>query len=131
VPGIFSCGNALHVNDLVDYVSESGERAGRNAAAFSGKAGRYVPLNASDAFLYLVPQRLNIDADNSKVKLYFRSKKVMGESALAVTADGKEIFRKKYRALRPPEMENITLDFAAYGLSENSVINFDIEGAEA
>jgi len=55
----------------------------------------------------------------------------MGESALAVTADGKEIFRKKYRALRPPEMENITLDFAAYGLSENSVINFDIEGAEA
>ena len=35
VPGIFSCGNALHVNDLVDFVSESGEEAGRNAAAVS------------------------------------------------------------------------------------------------
>lgn len=40
VPGVFSCGNALHVHDLVDYVTESGEAAGRNAAAYAmGEAG--------------------------------------------------------------------------------------------
>ena len=130
VPGIFSCGNALHVNDLVDYVTESGERAGRGAAEFSGEAGRYARFRISGAFLYLVPQRLNLDADNSGVRVYFRSREIREGSRLSVKAGGKEIFSKKYRALRPPEMENLTLDFSGLGLSETSVIEFDLEAAE-
>lgn len=50
VPGIFSCGNALHVNDLVDFVSESGEEAGRNAAAWCGAKQRRVDINIGGEF---------------------------------------------------------------------------------
>lgn len=75
VPGIFSCGNALHVNDLVDFVSESGEEAGRNAAAWCGAKQRRVDINIGGEFLYLVPQQIDLESDNSKTVVYFRSKK--------------------------------------------------------
>lgn len=55
VPGIFSCGNALHVNDLVDYVSASGELAGKSAAHFAAHTRDEVALTISDDFGYLVP----------------------------------------------------------------------------
>ena len=67
VPGVFSCGNALHVNDLVDYVSASGEEAGRNAAHYAQRTRAEIVLGASENFQYLVPQRLDRGADNSAV----------------------------------------------------------------
>ena len=55
VPGIFSCGNALHVNDLVDYVSASGELAGKSAAHFAAHTRDEIALTISDDFGYLSP----------------------------------------------------------------------------
>ena len=78
VPGIFSCGNALHVNDLVDYVSASGELAGKSAAHFAAHTRDEIALTISDDFGYLVPQRLDRTEDNSGVTLYFRSATVLG-----------------------------------------------------
>ena len=127
VPGIFSCGNALHVNDLVDYVSESGELAGKSAAEYCGRAGRNAVIKSSDAIGYLVPQRINLDADNSKVRVYFRSKEVLGKCRLTASVDGREVFSRPYQFLRPPEMENISLNFDSFGLDGDSVIYFNIE----
>ena len=127
VDGVFSCGNALHVNDLVDYVSESGETAGRNAARYEGKARREIPVKASGALLYAVPQSLNLNADNRETVLYFRSREVLNGCRLTITADGREVFAKKYPFLRPPEMERLVIDFSAFDLTDASEIAIDIE----
>lgn len=127
VDGVFSCGNALHVNDLVDYVSESGELAGANAAKYAKKARREIPVNVSPALLYAVPQRLDLNQDNHETVLYFRSREILDGCTFKISVDGKEVFSKKYPFLRPPEMEKLTVDFAQYNLTEHSEIQLDIE----
>lgn len=127
VPGIFSCGNALHVNDLVDYVSESGEQAGKSAALYTAKSTREVDVKASDKFLYIVPQKLNLNEDNSKTTVYFRSREVLSACMVKINANGKEVFKKKYAFLRPPEMEKLVVDFDSMNLTEKSEISFEIE----
>ena len=127
VPGVFSCGNALHVNDLVDFVSASGEEAGKNAALFAKKAQHRVDIRIGNEFLYLVPQQLDLDADNSKVTFYFRSKKVMGKSELRLKINGVEVWKRRYPFLRPPEMQQIVLDMNKFGLSNTADVRFEIE----
>ena len=127
VDGVFSCGNALHVNDLVDYVSESGELAGRAAARFTPAPRREVALHASPALLYVVPQRLDLNRDNGKTTLYFRSREVLGRCALRLRVNGREAFSKRYPFLRPPEMERLDVDFSALGLDENARVELDLE----
>jgi NADPH-dependent 2,4-dienoyl-CoA reductase/sulfur reductase-like enzyme len=126
VCGVFSCGNSLHVNDLVDYVSESGECAGRAAAAYAGGARGQAELTAGKNLLYLVPQRLNLNAESGKTVLYFRSRRVFGKCVLIVKADGTEVFQRKYPYLHPPEMERLEYDFTSLGLGPDARISFDI-----
>lgn len=127
VPGIFSCGNALHVNDLVDFVSASGEEAGKNAARYAQRTRDELALGAADAFQYLVPQRLDRKADNSAVTVYFRSSSVLGKCRVVLTVDGQEVWSKKYPFLRPPEMQQLTLDFNSFGIANAAAAQFEIE----
>lgn len=139
VPGLFSCGNALHVNDLVDYVSESGSIAGEQAAllcngtAFEGntasertaatevqqaalrKNPAEIPIYADKTLLYQTPAR--IAPDGKQAVLYFRSAAQREQAVLTITAetktDSKVLFKKTYRSLKPPEMERIIVDTAS------------------
>ena len=131
IPGIFSCGNALHVNDLVDYVSASGELAGKSAAHFAAHTRDEVAVTISDDFGYLVPQRLDRTQDNSAVTLYFRSAEVLGPCRVVLTVDGNEVWSRRYPFLRPPEMQQLTLDFDKLGIADASDVHFEIEVAEA
>ena len=127
VPGVFSCGNALHVNDLVDYVSASGEEAGRNAAHYAQRTRDEIVLGASENFQYLVPQRLDRGADNSAVTVYFRSRDVLGKCRVTLTVDGRAVWSKQYPFLRPPEMQQLTLDFGSFGIADAASAQFEIE----
>ena len=129
VPGVFSCGNALHVNDLVDYVSESAETAGKAAASFAKekKDAKEVPLTASDNILYIVPQKIDVDSKEETI-VYFRSNRVLDKSVLKIRKqDGTVLFEKKYQFLRPPEMERITLDFSEFGLGSADTLTAVVE----
>lgn len=130
VPGVFSCGNALHVNDLVDYVSASGEEAGRNAALYCTRERHSVNINIGKEFMYLVPQQLDLNADNSKLSFYFRSAAVLGKSTLRLEVDGEEVWSRKYPFLRPPEMQQLVLDMTKFGIGSESDVRFEIEVAE-
>lgn len=127
VDGVFSCGNALHVNDLVDYVSESGETAGENAALYEKKERREINLSASNEFLYVVPQKLDLNRDNSKTTVYFRSREILDKCVFRIKKDGQEVFSKKYPFLRPPEMEKLVIDFDSFKLDESSELKLEIE----
>ena len=127
VDGVFSCGNALHVNDLVDYVSESGETAGENAAKYSRQKRQEIPIAAGSNLLYAVPQMLDLAGDNSSTTVYFRSREDLNGCRFVITVDGREVFSRRYPFLRPPEMEKLVIDFSSYGLTTQSQVKLDIE----
>lgn len=131
IPGVFSCGNALHVNDLVDYVSESGELAGASAARYckgEEKSGAMVSIEKDAGFAYLVPQQLPVTGADGKVTLYFRSRQSMEQAKLTIEVDGENVFSRDYRQVKPPEMERIVLDTSKLGLKENSKVIFHLKG---
>lgn len=109
VPGIFACGNVLHVHDLVDYVSEEAAIAGRAAAAFlrgEKAAAADIPLQADGKIRYTVPQRITEQKD---VTVYFRVADVYRNVQIVVSDGEKEILRKKKPKVAPGEMETVTL----------------------
>ncbi|MDR2634544.1 MAG: NAD(P)/FAD-dependent oxidoreductase [Clostridiales bacterium] len=115
VPGVFSAGNALHVHDLVDYVSDCSRIAGKSAARYA-KADKKperkpVGIRFDENFLYVVPQKIDTASDLSAVSVYFRSGCDM-KARFTVRVDGKEIFSKRYAVLKPPEMEKVVLNLA-------------------
>ena len=127
--GVFSCGNALHVNDLVDYVSESGKIAGENAAKYAKehKDRKLIRMNADSKFLYAVPQYIDINSLNQKVIAYFRSRDIRNKMTVKLLYDGQVIFSRKYNKLKPPEMERITFDISKLNLKDDGEINIVME----
>jgi len=128
VGGVFACGNALHVNDLVDYVSESGETAGKTAAHPVGAARDLAVVDCDDSLLYIVPQRIDRNAENTNRTFYFRSSCDMDNATLFVTKGDATLYTKRYAHLRPPEMERLRLNLKKDDLSGASPLLFRLEG---
>jgi pyruvate/2-oxoglutarate dehydrogenase complex dihydrolipoamide dehydrogenase (E3) component len=133
IPGVFCCGNALLVNDLVDYVSESGEEAGHSAAYFALNDGvssnkrNMVAFAVDNNFLCLSPQLVDMDRLEVETTVYFRSRDERGKTRIRFTANGKEIFTRQYKQLRPPEMERISLRLEGIELQNGDTINAVME----
>lgn len=108
VPGVFSCGNALHVNDLVDYVSLSGEQAGKSAAEYCrapAASGKKIPIEYDRSkFLYVVPQYYSTEA-GMPMTMYFRARSELKNQRVRAVAGESELLNKKFRNLTPSEME--------------------------
>ena len=113
ISGIFACGNALHVHDLVDFVTIEGERAGVSAAKFavSGAAPKGEVLNIvnGSGVGYTVPQVLDKTIIDDKTNIFFRVKRIFGESRVNVSCNGKIIASFKRAHMIPAEMESLTL----------------------
>ena len=132
VDGVFSCGNALHVNDLVDYVSESGELAGRAAAAYRpGQREQSLEITPEDSLGYLVPQRVRRIGGLEPAVFYFRIREILKRGTFTLRADGQPVFEKKLRNLKPPEMERLVIDFGDLSLDEGIRLTAAIEKGEA
>ena len=113
MPGVFACGNVVHVHDLVDFVTAEGQRAGAAAAAYVRKGARaggsVTEVRAGGGVSYTVPQRIRMDAAGERAELFFRVNRVCGASTVEVDADGKRIAGFPRERLAPGEMERITL----------------------
>ena len=114
VEGVFSCGNVLHVHDLVDYVSEEAALAGRNAAAYlRGEAqpsGRSISIRPENGVRYTVPQVLDVGAMADRVTLRFRVADVYRDRYVCLYCGEKQIYKKKRRIMAPGEMEQVTIE---------------------
>lgn len=112
VPGIFACGNVLHVHDLADNVTTESERAGEAAAAYAlGRGGGAVPdceLTVSPAGIagYALPGRITAVAFT---KLNFRVRRPVDTARVRILANGEELFAGKVRAFKPSVMESFPL----------------------
>lgn len=112
VPGVFACGNVLHVHDLVDFVSQEAEQAGRRAARFLQKGeerGRTVQLVAGKGVRYTVPATVDPRRMDEELTVRFRVDNVYKNAAVVVSAEGEILRRKKKLILTPGEMEEIRL----------------------
>ena len=112
--GIFACGNVLHVHDLVDFVSEEAEVAGKSAAAdILGKTEKklHIPLSTDGRVRYTVPQVITAEKD---VTVYFRVADVYKGVTLKVLDGERVVAQKKKARMAPGEMESITLKSAAF-----------------
>lgn len=109
VEGIFACGNVLHVHDLVDFVSEEAEVAGKAAAAYikGAKAEQVnIPIKTDGKIRYTVPQLITQKKDTS---VFFRVSNVYKNVTLKVMVGDEVVYRKKKAKMTPGEMENVEL----------------------
>lgn len=128
--GVFCAGNALHVNDLVDYVTQSAVEAGRNSAYLTNKPRALVHVVAEEGILYTVPSVLDVNEPINDVTLYFRASRELRNAMLTLRVDGRVVFQKKYSVLRPPEMERLKLNFAQYGMTTDSEVSLSLKEVE-
>lgn len=111
--GIFACGNALQVHDLVDFVSEESEIAGKNSAkyALEDKTEHdYIHCNNGSNINYVLPQRLdkNVKGD---VKLYFRVSNTFKNCLITVKNGLNTIVERKRLVAVPGEMETLLIPY--------------------
>lgn len=114
VPGIFACGNVLHVHDLADNVTTESERAGVAAAAWAlggaeaCAAGTGCEFTVSPAGIagYALPGRITAVA---LTKLNFRVRRPVDAARVRILANGEELFAGKVRAFKPSVMESFPL----------------------
>ena len=132
IPGIFACGNVLHVHDLVDYVSQEAANAGRQAAAYIKRQNtsaatpdltplpsetqaacsenvRTLPILCEGGVRYTVPETLRPDAMDDTVTLRFRVDNIYKNRSICVYFGDRRILRRKRPVLAPGEMEQVTL----------------------
>ncbi|RHH36866.1 FAD-dependent oxidoreductase [Collinsella sp. AM18-10] len=116
VPGIFACGNVLHVHDLADNVTTESERAGAAAAAYAlgggaetdvvADTGCELTVSPAGNAGYALPGRITAVA---LTKLNFRVRRPADAACVRILADGEELFAGKVRAFKPSVMESFPL----------------------
>ncbi len=112
VPGIFACGNVLHVHDLVDYVSSEGKKAGIAASKYLNnelQAGSSIAMQAGRNISYIVPHEVNVANIGPTIELMFRVTKAQKNVQLCIKQDGEVIKTVKKPHMAPAEMELLIL----------------------
>ena len=112
VPGIFACGNVLHVHDLVDHVSRESFKAGHAAAAYARGEKNTAPAARvldGKGVRGGVPQRIRLTGEEREVELMFRPSGVFKNASAVVRSGEKEIARKRAPIFTPGEMAVIPL----------------------
>ena len=113
VPGIFACGNVLHVHDLVDYVSQEAAAAGKNAALYiqngSSCDTRAVEIVSEGGVRYTVPKFIRPERMDDTVTVRFRVGDVYKNCAVCVYLDDELLQKKKRPVMAPGEMEQVIL----------------------
>lgn len=125
VDGVFACGNVLHVHDLVDFVSEEAEIAGKAAAEYiknQQKSDTFIIIKTDGKIRYTVPQKITKKKD---ITVYFRVGNVYKNAKINITKNGELIMSKKKAKLAPGEMESIVIKKDLLG--DAKVLEFGLE----
>ncbi len=115
IPGVFACGNVLHVHDLVDYVSEEAKRAGQNAVKYINDGCKVpnerdiIEIAAMQGARYTVPSSINVNRMDDLLTIRFRVGDVYKNSFVSVYFDDERVMHNQKRIMAPGEMEQIVL----------------------
>jgi NADPH-dependent 2,4-dienoyl-CoA reductase/sulfur reductase-like enzyme len=124
VEGIFACGNSLHINDIVDNVTEEGNVAAESALSFLN-GNKYekslIDISPGENVVYVVPQRIS---GKKNIKLNIRAKKPIKNAYIESPELG---FRKKIRFVNPGELICLTLEKDNFNSLKDFSINLNIK----
>lgn len=114
--GVFAAGNVLHVHDLVDFVSEEAEMAGKSAARWlkgeTAEAELQMPVRPEGVIRYVVPQTLSLP-QKEDVRLFFRVGQVVEKVNIIVSCGDKQLYKGAKQKVLPGEMESVTVKASA------------------
>ncbi len=122
--GIFACGNALQVHDLVDFVSEEAELAGRAAADYvinGAICHDAIDCVNGNCVGYVLPQKIDRNVKES-VKLFFRVKKVCKNCTVQVRRGDKVVFSRRKKIVTPGEMEYVIIPIGTANGADNVTV---------
>lgn len=133
-PGIFACGNVLHVHDLVDYVTEESRRAGEATADFvlreASDPGQVIRLDCDHTITYTVPQKIRVAEVQAKLRVFFRVREVWEQPARVTFRAGDQLiasFKREYMV--PGEMQNVTIPKLLLERVEGGLLRVAVEEA--
>lgn len=113
IPGVFACGNVLHVHDLVDFVSQEATNAGNNAAKFikegEQKTSKEIEILPVDGVRYTVPKYVRPEVMDDTLTVRFRVGQVFKGCAIATYFGDELISKRKRPVMAPGEMEQVVL----------------------
>ena len=113
IAGIFSCGNSLHVHDLVDYVSMEGKEVGISVSKYLKNqlksCQKSTKIQPGNLISYIVPHQYNYQDLSHPITIKYRVKKPVKNVEVILSIDGKAIKKIKKLAMHPSEMEILKL----------------------
>lgn len=113
IPGVFACGNVLHVHDLVDYVSGEASLAGKNAAEYirgeQSSDGEVINIKTENGVRYSVPSLVRRGHMPDTLTVRFRVGNEYRDTNLGVYLDGEQFMKLPKRVMAPGEMEQVIL----------------------
>ncbi|MGN0076370.1 MAG: NAD(P)/FAD-dependent oxidoreductase [Parafannyhessea sp.] len=138
IPGVFACGNVLHVHDLVDYVSEESAHAGASAARYvrrlaeggGRQAPDLVPVRVSGGIRYSVPSFVSPANMDEKITLRFRVGAVYQDRYVSLYVGDRRVQHRRKQILAPGEMQELTLrreDLAGAGPTDEILLLLEDE----
>lgn len=130
VPGVFACGNVLHVHDLVDFVSEEATAAGRQAVRFirgekKKDHSKDIRVMTEGGVRYSVPAIINPDSMDEKIVVRFRVGGIYQNMYESVYVNGRRIIHKKRQILAPGEMESLEIKKSDLANARSVVITLE------
>ena len=132
IPGVFACGNVLHVHDLVDFVSQEATNAGKNAAKYIKEgevtSAKQIEILPVDGVRYTVPKYVRPEVMDDTLTVRFRVGQVFKGCAIATYFGDTLIYKRKRPVLAPGEMEEVVLkksQLAEYPDIENITIKIE------
>lgn len=112
IPGIFACGNVVHVHDLVDFVTTESKHAGYSAAKYlNGNLFRdeFINIVNGKSITYTVPQKISIESIEKNLTVFMRVNNVYHDKVIRVKCGDTVIANFKRGHLAPSEMEKIII----------------------
>ena len=133
IPGVFACGNVVHVHDLVDFVSGESELAGAAAANYIQNGpvatGRVLTVKPGADLGYTLPQRIRLEGVEKSTNVSFRVRRICGKSTILVKSGDTVIAHFKRDRLAPGEMEHIALPKVLLDRAPMDEVTIEIEEA--
>ena len=134
-PGIFACGNVVHVHDLVDFVTIESRLAGRGAAQFAlgqrKESGHTLDVKPGFGVRYVVPSTIDPSALHYDEKFLFRVGDVYRNMILEVKNDGEVVYSKRVMQAAPGEMESVEITKQLAEKLTGSTVEIGLRPADA
>lgn len=125
LPGVFACGNVVHVHDLVDFVTMESQRAGRAAARYlertAGPEAGALTLTNGENVSYTVPQSVHPGRIEKNCEVFFRVKRSMEKAKVVVTAGDEVMLERERTHMAPGEMEHLLLPVSLFQKANGTI----------